>query len=214
MRKYVRFVSYCEVNKAATAVLRSRMADGSLPKGPIWSGACLFEAGTPRRLWEVRPALRGRNCFVRVGACACHCGRPCIKSLDPKDLAAVRPQILVGGFPCQDISVAGLRKGLAGDRFTHPQQVLIRASCIIVDMCFLFLVTCALSQIQSLLSDGGAGACHFHALPVAGECVQHRRPDHDPRAKPAETNELQLGWYWLANKLCVAIRSCATLLCR
>lgn len=73
---WVRPVAYCECDRYAQGVLMSRMADGSLPRAPIWD--------------DVR-TLRG--------------------SLLPGPI-----DIVYGGFPCQDISVAGRGAGLAGER--------------------------------------------------------------------------------------------------
>lgn len=38
-----------------------------------------------------------------------------VRTFDPQQLT-VRPQLVCGGFPCQDVSVAGRRAGLAGNR--------------------------------------------------------------------------------------------------
>ena len=64
-------IAYCEVDKHAQAVLKSRMADGLLTEAPIFSDVTL---------------LKGSD----VG---------------PVDM-------IVGGFPCQDISVAGKGAGI------------------------------------------------------------------------------------------------------
>ena len=73
---WVRPVAYCENDRYAQGVLLSRMADGSIPRAPIWD--------------DVR-TLRGANIPRRI-------------------------DIVYGGFPCQDISTAGLGAGLEGER--------------------------------------------------------------------------------------------------
>jgi DNA (cytosine-5)-methyltransferase 1 len=49
-----------------------------------------------------------------------------INEVDPRDLAKV--DLVCGGFPCQDLSVAGKRKGLAGERsgLFHVAMQLVR----------------------------------------------------------------------------------------
>ena len=49
-----------------------------------------------------------------------------IREVDPRDLAKV--DLVCGGFPCQDLSVAGKRKGLAGERsgLFHVAMQLVR----------------------------------------------------------------------------------------
>ena len=73
---YVTPIAYCENDRYAQAVLLSRMADGRLPRAPIWDDVT---------------SLRG--------------------SMLPSGI-----DIIYGGFPCQDISVAGRGAGLAGER--------------------------------------------------------------------------------------------------
>jgi DNA (cytosine-5)-methyltransferase 1 len=75
LHPWVRPVAYCEIDRYAQAVLLCRMADGALPRAPIWD--------------DVR-SLRADML-------------PCV-------------DIISGGFPCQDLSVAGLGAGLAGER--------------------------------------------------------------------------------------------------
>jgi DNA (cytosine-5)-methyltransferase 1 len=77
LSEWVRPVVYCEIDPYCQGVLLSRMADGFLPKAPIWDDITTFTTK--------------------------NCESPSI-------------QIIFGGFPCQDISVAGHGKGLAGER--------------------------------------------------------------------------------------------------
>lgn len=77
---WVRPVAYCEIDRYAVSVLFSRMADGSLPRAPIWD--------------DVRTL-----------------GMSELRAHGHGDV-----DIITGGFPCQDISVAGTGAGLAGER--------------------------------------------------------------------------------------------------
>lgn len=71
-----RTVCHIEREAYAASVLVARMEEGSIPKAPIWSDVCTFDA----KAW---------------------CGKV---------------DIVVGGFPCTDLSVAGKRAGLDGAR--------------------------------------------------------------------------------------------------
>ena len=75
LNEWVSPVAYCENDRYAQSVLLSRMADGGLPKAPIWDD---------------------------------------VRSLQASDLPPV--DIITAGFPCQDISVAGARIGMGGER--------------------------------------------------------------------------------------------------
>lgn len=68
-------VAYCEIDPFCQAILLSRMADGLLPRAPIW---------------------------------------PDIRTLPVRELPVI--DCIYGGFPCQDLSVAGTGAGLAGSR--------------------------------------------------------------------------------------------------
>lgn len=83
---WVRPVAYCEIDPDAQEVLLSKMGTGKLPIGPIWD--------------DVRTLGRGDLAGHTKGQ------HDDGESID----------IITGGFPCQDISVAGTGKGLAGER--------------------------------------------------------------------------------------------------
>lgn len=83
---WVRPVAYCEIDRYAQAVMVSRMAEGALPLAPIWD--------------DVRTLHRGILAGHTTG-----------QHDDGETI-----DIITGGFPCQDISVAGNGAGLAGER--------------------------------------------------------------------------------------------------
>jgi DNA (cytosine-5)-methyltransferase 1 len=76
---WVRPIAYCEIEPYSAANLLSLMADGALPRAPIWDDIRTLDA---HRL-----------------------GWPWIEF-----------DIIYGGFPCQDISIAGAGAGLEGER--------------------------------------------------------------------------------------------------
>jgi DNA (cytosine-5)-methyltransferase 1 len=73
---WVRPIAYCEREKYCQGVLLSRMAEGLLPRAPIWDD---------------------------------------VRTLDGKQFRGI-VDIVYGGFPCQDLSVAGRGRGLEGER--------------------------------------------------------------------------------------------------
>ena len=75
LKRWVKPVAYCEIDRYAQSVLLARMSEGLLPKAPIWDD---------------------------------------ITTLRGADLPEI--DMVYGGFPCQDISVAGAGAGLAGER--------------------------------------------------------------------------------------------------
>lgn len=74
LKDFVKPIAYVEIEEYAQKIIANRMADGSLPRAPIFGDVKNIE-GSP-------------------GDC----------------------DIIYGGFPCQDISVAGNGKGLEGER--------------------------------------------------------------------------------------------------
>lgn len=97
LRDYVRPVVYCEIERYAQGILLSRMAEGRLPRAPIWDDVTSLDG----------ESFRG--------------------SID----------IIYGGFPCQDLSVAGLGKGLDGKRSGLFREIVRLAKEI--QPAFLFL---------------------------------------------------------------------------
>jgi len=74
LKDYVEPIAYVEIEEYAQRIIAERMADGSLPRAPIFADV--------------------KNIRGAIGIC----------------------DIIYGGFPCQDISVAGNGKGLEGER--------------------------------------------------------------------------------------------------
>ncbi len=70
-----------------------------------------------------------------------------VKTLDGKELCGL-VDIIVGGFPCQDISVAGLGKGLAGERSGLFYQIV--RLCREIKPRFIFL-----ENVPAITSRGG-----------------------------------------------------------
>lgn len=86
---YAETVAFCEVDKHAQAILLSRMETYELDKAPIWDDIKTLNADALEKegiIW------RGKN------------GR--YEGID----------LIAGGSPCQDLSVAGAGKGLGGER--------------------------------------------------------------------------------------------------
>jgi DNA (cytosine-5)-methyltransferase 1 len=115
---WVKPVAYCEIDKYAQGVIRSRIADGLLPDAYIHND---------------------------------------IKNLNGEGLKNV--DIIYGGFPCQDISVAGNGKGLAGERSGLFYEILRLAKEI--GPTFIFLENVPAIRLRGLASVG-------HELALAG----------------------------------------------
>lgn len=114
-------MAYCEIDPHCQEVLKARMADGSLPKAPIYSDVTLVGVtptphsslvGVPRAPFHLRAPdsnkqqgghhknkkghAWGRNPTTKASSVAW--GR--------------NPTIIVGGWPCQDLSSIGHKKGM------------------------------------------------------------------------------------------------------
>ena len=83
----VRPVGAVEIDSFCRSVLLSRQANGCLPGFPIWDDVRSFRCENPSTF----PFI-DRLCSIRENL------------------------IISGGFPCQDISIAGSRKGLNGEK--------------------------------------------------------------------------------------------------
>lgn len=89
-------IAYCEINEKCQEVIRSRMKDGSIPKAALFSDV--------RKLNKTTLLSVGKQEGGRLTG--------------SKRINDVKPMvnIIVGGWPCQDLSAMGHRKGLSGER--------------------------------------------------------------------------------------------------
>ncbi len=119
----------------------------TLTVGSLFSGIGGFDLGFERAGFEIKwqveidpfcrqvlakhwPAVSQREDVRRVHGGFC-CGRWCPDCLNPVD-------VLCGGFPCQDISEAGKRAGLSGERSGLWREMLrlvreLRPSYVLVE---------------------------------------------------------------------------------
>lgn len=95
MRLYTDIAPYC------CEVLRARVADGGLPPGDVWCRDIRTITAD-----ELRP-YRQVHLFAGIGASPLGCKLAGL----PDDIP-----LITGGWPCQDISDAGLRTGISGTR--------------------------------------------------------------------------------------------------
>lgn len=137
LRDYVKTVAYCEADRHAQSVLLSRMADGSIPRAPIWDD---------------------------------------ITSLSGSMLPSI--DIIIGGFPCQDISIAGNGAGLVGKRSGLFFQIVRLAKEIKPKFLFLENVpairTRGLDRVIEELTKAGYD-CRWGMLSAADVGAHHIR---------------------------------------
>lgn len=160
---------YNEISPYCCKVLRARIADGSLPAGFV----------DERDIRLVQPAdLDGyTQChfFAGIG------GFP----LGIKWAGAEHLPIWTGGFPCQDISMAGQRAGIEGERsglWSEWFRLIraVRPEIIIVENVSALLVPidgntpAPISRVLGDLDDGGFDA-EWDVLPASAfGCPQNR----------------------------------------
>ena len=87
LQNFIEPVAYCESDSFALSLLEARVAEGTLPQGPIWRDVHTLT----RREW-------------------------------PAHLAA--PNGIVAGWPCQDLSKAGKRRGMSAPRSGLWREVM------------------------------------------------------------------------------------------
>lgn len=123
---------------------------------------------------------------------------PCYDDVRNADFGSLGPVDLVtGGFPCQDISLAGEGAGLAGERSGLFWEIL-RAACLVGRPRLLLENVAALLHrgMGSVL--GALASCGYDAQ---WDCIQacdvgepHRRDRVFITANTDEVRELQPGW--------------------
>jgi DNA (cytosine-5)-methyltransferase 1 len=87
--------------------------------------------------------------------------------------------IIAGGFPCQDLSLAGRRAGLAGERsglWSHYSRLIreLRPKFVIVENVAGLLVR-GMDRVLGDLADGGYDA-EWDCIPAAAVGAPHLRP--------------------------------------
>lgn len=136
LQDWVRPVAYCEIDPFARGVLFSRMAEGRLPRTPVWDD---------------------------------------VRTLVGKNLAPI--DIVYGGFPCQDISTAGNRAGLGGERSGLYREIMRLAGEIRPGFVFLENVAAIRPHAWRVVQDlAGLGYdCRWAALSAAEVGAPHKR---------------------------------------
>lgn len=149
-------VAYCDICPVAAVVLRARMSDGSLPRGPVFGDARLLTRKTfAGQLPGFQlPDKSGRP--MRDGA-----GQPgvfagCLNQAGVGDLAAGSLG-LVFGFPCTNTSKAGLREGLKGSASCLAFEALRIAEELSANWMFIENVDgiCSGGSLQELVGEIG-----------------------------------------------------------
>ncbi len=160
---WVRPVAYCEIDRYCQGVLLSRMADGTLPRGPIWDDIT---------------SLHG--------------------ALLPAGI-----DIIYGGFPCQDISVAGNGAGLAGERSGLVFEVIRLIDDITPNFVFLENVpairTRGAERVGKELASRGYD-CRWLTLSAEAVGACHRRNRWFLLAAHAERLDLRNKQGWLSRE--------------
>ena len=163
---WVRPVAYCEIDRYAQGELVSKMGAGALPVAPIWD--------------DVRTLDRGIIAGHTKGA------HDDGESID----------IITGGFPCQDISVAGTGAGLDGERSSLFWEIVRLTGDL--RPAFVFL-----ENVPAITTRGGVevvGAftalgydCRWCVVSAANVGANHKRERWFLLAHANRSRELQQG---------------------
>lgn len=101
-----------------------------------------------------------------------------VASLNGARFSGAKPDIIYGGFPCQDISLAGLRAGLAGNRSGLFFQIIRLAQELKPRFIFLENVpgirTSGLGQVVRSLAEAGYD-CRYGFLSAEELGADHKR---------------------------------------
>jgi DNA (cytosine-5)-methyltransferase 1 len=170
-------VGAVEIEAYPRKVLLARQLDGSIPRFPIWDDVCTFRADNTDTSSYIE-RLRG----IRDRLCIC------------------------GGFPCQDISFAGKRVGIAGEKsglwkeyYRILQEVQPR---------FVFaensarLVTSGLDVVLQDLASLGYDAS-WVCISASSVGAPHLRERCFIMAYPSKSGRERDGWRgWVERRLC------------
>lgn len=136
LKGYTEPIAYVEIEEYAQRIIAERMADGSIPRAPLFADV--------------------KNIQGSLGLC----------------------DIIYGGFPCQDISVAGNGKGLAGERSGLFFEVIRLTKEIRPSFVFLENVpairTKGLEQVIKAFTEVGYD-CRWTCLSAASVGAPHKR---------------------------------------
>ena len=137
-----------EIEPYARQVLLCRQVDGYIPKFPIWDDILTFRRDNPNTAGYIK-----RLCGIRDKLC------------------------ISGGFPCQDISAAGKRAGITGEksglwkefarivREVRPKYVFLENSNLLIrrglDVVLADLAEMRYSMAWGIISAADVGAPHL-----------------------------------------------------
>ena len=156
-------ILYNDNDNYCCKVLRTRVNDGQLPSGVV----------DPRPIQELEPdllrAFRQIHLFAGIGGFPLGLRWAGV----PLDWS-----ILTGGFPCQDISIAGKGAGIDGDRSGLWSEMLrcirmARPQIVCVENVAALLVR-GLDRVVRQLAEIGYD-CEWHCIPASYVGAPHRR---------------------------------------
>ena len=143
---------------------------------------------------------------------------PCyddVRTLTAKRLAAdgIAVDVICGGFPCQDVSTAGFRAGMDGERTVLYQEIVRLASDLRPEYVIMEnvpeLLALGFGDVLSALAEIGYDA-EWHCIPAAVLGACHPRDRVWIVAYPAQGNETAwqfAGGDCFGERLAAAIRS-------